>query len=381
MMSDTLMSSIFFFLQPCTGHVHMQIMEDYCVLRTYWFRSFWDAWRDQCVMQKLRDIVPQEIRSYMFGRRFYRDMRHRMAQSARPHPPDEDDDSPRGPFTDRKIAAMAREVAGLNGTMSGFGGPIDSVDLSVFSKFTALRSLDLYDESLTIDDVSPLSVLKALQHLDFGICLAIPNLQTLSALSALTSVAFRASRAIPDLSPLANLARLEMRGSFRDVTELSTLSTLTNLQHLEMWVEDKHQLSVTLSLEPLARLVKLREIRGTAIWGFNNISPLTHLTDLQRLELESIDNVTDISPLSSLTKLNHLHLKGSKLIDDLSPLKHLKGLKRLWLYEAGISAKSLEELLPLTNLTNLCFVKCPGLQGSMDIFDDRFDQLLPIIML
>jgi internalin A len=354
-------------------------------------------------MQKLRDIVPQEIRSYMFGRRFYRDMRHRMAQSARPHPPDEDDDSPRGPFTDRKIAAMAREVAGLNGTMSGFGGPIDSVDLSVFSKFTALRSLDLYDESLTIDDVSPLSVLKALQHLDFGICLAIPNLQTLSALSALTSVAFRASRAIPDLSPLANLARLEMRGSFRDVTELSTLSTLTNLQHLEMWVEDKHQLSVTLSLEPLARLVKLREIRGTAIWGFNNISPLTHLTDLQRLELESIDNVTDISPLSSLTnleamrlssdqlkdisplssltKLNHLHLKGSKLIDDLSPLKHLKGLKRLWLYEAGISAKSLEELLPLTNLTNLCFVKCPGLQGSMDIFDDRFDQLLPIIML
>lgn len=368
---------------PC---VLMQIMEDYRPIN----KSYWEAWTQQfCLMHRLKNQLPREILCYMFGSRFTRDMRHKTAQSARPPPPDKDDDSPRGPFTDRKIAAMASEVA----DMSGFGGPNHS-DLSVFSKFTALRSLDLYDRSLTIDDVTPLSVLTALQHLDFGICLAIPNLQTLSALAALTSVTFRASRAMPDLSPLANLSRLKLHGSFRHVTELSTLSTITNLQHLEMCSEDNHQLILT-SLEPLARLVKLRELWGTAIWGFSSISPLSHLTNLQSLHLESIDNVsdiaalssltdlenlrlsshqiTDISPLSSLTKLNYLSLKG-KHIDVLSPLKHLKGLKCLWLYEAGINAKSLEDLLHLTNLENICLVRCPGLEG-VDIIDNWLNQL------
>lgn len=148
----------------------------------------------ECVLWNMAEIMSSE--------RFWRKIRHNTVQSAYPL----NKRLSCQPYTDREIEALAREQA----AMLWFGGPYP-LDLSVFSPFTALRSLNLDDKrSLIINDVSPLSVLTNLQDLDFGICLAIPNLQTLSVLAALTFVTFRASIAIPDLSPLANLARLKV---------------------------------------------------------------------------------------------------------------------------------------------------------------------------
>ena len=108
---------------------------------------------------------------------------------------------------------------------------------------------------------------------------------------------------VTDLSPLSELTGLQHLDcrSLRNVTDLSPLTALTGLRHLNCAFNDK----VT-DLSPLTALTGLQHLEFGWLKNVTDLSPLTALTGLRHLNCSYLWNVTDLSPLTTLTGLQHL---------------------------------------------------------------------------
>ena len=232
-------------------------------------------------------------------------------------------------------------------------------DLSPLSGLTDLTHLDLSDNLIT--DLSPLSGMTGLTSLYLGSSYLggnrISDLSPLSGMTGLTHLDLQNNTFITDLSPLSGMAGLtSLLLSGNQIADLSPLSGMTGLTRLELGGNRIADLSPLSGMAGLASL----PLSGNRI---ADLSPLSGMTGLTRLELGG-NRIADLSPLSGMTGLTHLDLQNNDFITDLSPLSGMAGLTRLFL--GGNRIAELSPLSGMTGLTNL------ELQGN------RIADLLPL---
>ena len=220
-----------------------------------------------------------------------------------------------------------------------------------------------------IEDLSPLSQLRSLQHLD---CSENP-ISDISSLSQLMSLEYLncSETEINDLSSLSQLTSLEyLNCSETEINDLSFLSKLMSLQYLDCastQVSDLSFLSQLTSLQVLycyntkvCDLSPLGQLRSLLYLNFGgtqvkDLFPLNQLTSLQSLLIWRT-KVSDLSSLSQLTSLQELYVQENQ-ISDLFPLSQLKDLKEVIFGKTKVS-----DLSPLLNLKNLQKVHAYGCQ-------------------
>jgi len=123
------------------------------------------------------------------------------------------------------------------------------------------------------------------------------------------------NRQIIDISPLSKLTKLRhLDLDANQIIDISPLSRLTNLQDLSLIHNP------VIDISPLSNLTNLQalSLRGILL---DDISPLGSLTNLQRLSLGKT-KVSDIGTLAKLTDLRALYLTHN-WITDISALKVL----------------------------------------------------------
>lgn len=123
------------------------------------------------------------------------------------------------------------------------------------------------------------------------------------------------------------------KGTYRDLTPISTLTKLEGLFFPDSEVED---------LKPLEKLLLLDQL-GLAHTHVRDIGPIGNLVNLTELTLDDT-SVSDLTPLAKCTKLEKLSIKNT-LVKDVSPLKDLKKLKTLSVQ--GTALTNLDVLEPL----------------------------------
>jgi len=104
---------------------------------------------------------------------------------------------------------------------------------------------------------------------------------------------------IQDISPLSvltELVHLDISNTY--VTDISPMAGLTSLVHLDISNTDVEDISPLAGLTSLVHL----NMKGTDV---EDISPLAGLTSLVHLDISNTD-VDDISPLAGLTSLTYL---------------------------------------------------------------------------
>ena len=188
------------------------------------------------------------------------------------------------------------------------------VTLNLGGKYINGRTVN----SNTVSNVSPLSGLTKLKHLDFSD-------------SFLSDVSF--------------LAELTQQLVLLDLSNnnISDVTPLTGFTHLEKLRLGNNNISDVTPLENLIELVEL--------WLDNNnisdVTPLAELTQLVLLDLSN-NNISDVTPLAELTYLTWLLQLSNNNISDVTPLENLIRLKVLNLWENNIS-----DVTPLAELTQL----------------------------
>jgi internalin A len=152
-----------------------------------------------------------------------------------------------------------------------------------------------------ITDLTPLSELTNLQHLDLG------------------------NNQITDLMPLSGLTNLQIL-NLRDnqITDLTPLSKLTNLQNLYL---SRNQINDLTPLNDLTELQRLWLLSNQ----IDNLTPLRGLTNLQRLGLDN--NPVNEAQIAELFELLGLDEDGSRPLlttaDALTVLRAVAGLAEL----------------------------------------------------
>ena len=232
-----------------------------------------------------------------------------------------------------------RTFAGEQLQFLKFGHPMDDLGaLRKLTKLTLRKSwLGRQTERARQAMNTALSHLRRLTTLDIsGNHLKNDTLRSLSGLTALTHLSIGGNN-VSDLSPLSELTELRhLDASFSGyqdrVTDVSALSGLTKLKVLGL----AGQLIVDLS--PLSGLTALTALylqgqRDPGTVGANarsleDLSPLAGLTSLQTLDVSGNRTLTDLSPLSGLSKLKTLNLDRTK-IADLASLTELRELRTL----------------------------------------------------
>ncbi len=197
-------------------------------------------------------------------------------------------------------------------------------DLSPISSLTNLRHLDAHGNGI-ISDLSPLSALVNLESL----VLRINNISDLSPLAGLDCLEelFLQCNSVSDLSPLAGLSALEcLELSQNRVSDISALSGLHNLRNVIL------RFNLVRDISPLAGLNDLEDLhlQGNFV---NDLSPLAGLTGLRNLDLAN-NRIVDMSPLLELTNLNSLNLEGNL---DLSDDAYARDLRTI--YDQGINLR------------------------------------------
>jgi RNA polymerase sigma factor (sigma-70 family) len=208
---------------------------------------------------------------------------------------------------DPALRAVIREELGLPGTV-----PLTKNDIQRLERLSA--------EGRGIADITGLEFAENLVHLHLG----------------------DAGNYVIDLSPLTTLTTLRhLNMGANQVTDLKPLATLTNLIGLSLW---NNQVTDVSSLRSLTSLTYL----NLADNRVNDLSPLANLRSLEVLDL--FDNrVENIVPLTGLESLRELILTDNR-VGDLSPLAGLTELRIVLL--KGNPIKDFTPLLEL-NLTKL----------------------------
>ena len=229
-----------------------------------------------------------------------------------------------------------------------------SLDISPLSGLRSLTHLDLGEQFIV--DMSPLSSLTSLTYLN----LLSPDWYSESVWGESEScgrfltrdVGPAVRRAIAsrlDLSPLSGLIGLtDLHLDNAIITDLSPLSGLASLTNLSLgstdfWFLDGASLT---DLSPLSGLIGLTTL-SIGRRGLTDLSGLSGLTGLTRLSIDGGNRVVDLSPLSGLIGLTHLDI-GFAITADLSPLSGLAGLTYL-----RLSGNDVTDLSPLSGLIGL----------------------------
>ncbi|MCB2314152.1 leucine-rich repeat domain-containing protein [Clostridium tagluense] len=167
-------------------------------------------------------------------------------------------------------------------------------DLNGIEYFKNLETVSLARNDIT--NISPLSKLSKLKHLDLS-----SNLE------------------LADISPLSKLLNLEYLdiSSIKKLTNISPLSKLTKLEYLDA-IGNKIK-----DVSPLSALPNIKTLK-LSINEIEDISSLNKLSSLTNLHLGA-NKIKDVKPLSNMTHLKVLHLEKNP-IDDFSPLDSLKSV-------------------------------------------------------
>ncbi len=191
-----------------------------------------------------------------------------------------------------------------------------------------------------IEDLSPLSNLINLQHVNFSQNYKIRDVTPLADLTELRYLNLD-SNEITNISPLRNLVKLTYLNIMYNF-QISDISILSNFVHLEeLWLSGSSVKDIT----SLTQLVNLR-LLWLSKCDISTIQPLTNLIKLELLFLKH-NHISDISPLSTLTKLERLQLDYNN-ITDISSLEKLTNLNFLTMSHNNIS-----NIEPLVNNTGL----------------------------
>ena len=160
-------------------------------------------------------------------------------------------------------------------------------------------------------DLTPVSALPRLQHLDISGCAALSDLRPLGHLTRLTRLDLHDCARVTDISPLAEVRNLT-------------------------WLDARRCLGVV-GIDPIGELAELTWLDLGGCEGIVDLFPLSRLRALQALALHGCENLVDLSPLAGLRNLRALVISGCPLLDDLSPLRHLPPGGTLWLKGSGVT--------------------------------------------
>ncbi|MDR2571694.1 MAG: sigma-70 family RNA polymerase sigma factor [Oscillospiraceae bacterium] len=158
------------------------------------------------------------------------------------------------------------------------------------------------------------------------------------------------SNLITDISPLSELTNLKHLDLARNenIADLTPLNGLVNLVNLNLygvnsgnWTLDDGILVVNeLDLTPLSGLVNLESL-NLHMTSTRDITPLSGMTKMQYLDL-SFSTLTDISALSGMTEMRDLLLSRGSF--DVTPLFGMTKMTRVGLILAELSDEQIDEL-------------------------------------
>jgi Leucine-rich repeat (LRR) protein len=239
----------------------------------------------------------------------------------------------------------------------------DLSELKYLKKLTKLELRTIYLHKEGESDLSPLSELTNLKHLDLY-WNHITDLSPLASLVNLESLDLSHNE-INDLTPIANLTNLrKLDLSSNDLRDLSPLAKLTKLTNLYFWENPIEDITVLGNFTYLEVL----KIRSTRVKNFDVLGKLGNLTSLSLAyndvedhkflsklkKLKVLDlsgnDISDISFLRKFTILTELSLANNRM-EDISPLRHLTNLQKL-----DLSYNQITDLKPLLELKNLAEV-------------------------
>ena len=177
-------------------------------------------------------------------------------------------------------------------------------DLSVLSNLTQLRHLEITASS-TFEDIHPISHLTNLTSLNFFNCRAIRNLTPLGQLELLEQLALPICDRSFDLSVLGQLEKLEFL-HFPWVDSLPNLQPLSGNPNLRA-VRISHGRTLT-NLQPLRELTGLTDLSFDGCESLSDLSPLTSLPNLERLDVYRCPRIIDLQTLKDMPKLKHVNI-------------------------------------------------------------------------
>lgn len=257
-------------------------------------------------------------------------------------------------------------------------------NLSVGWKQIFQDEIGIYDDSLTVDELTRIAEMDSLDLTDND---QVVNLDPIYVLTDLSYLKLSNSF-ITDLSPLLSINRLKVLDIAQtSVHDLSALKYHTDIENMVLHSSHVTDFSVLGFFEKLKRL----NLMGSQFDDLSFISSLTALTDLnlndatgtnsidysgllnlQRLDLDGSD-INSLNGFEGLSQLLELSLVGTS-VNSVENLAGLQGLARL-----NISNTQVNDITPLVGIKALSRVYIEGLSlegAQVDDFVSNNDALL-----
>ena len=240
-------------------------------------------------------------------------------------------------------------------------------DISFFADMPDLEDVTLsYNDLLT--DITPLSGLTNLQHLNIYSC---PSIKSFAPLSSLTNLETIRIYDIPDIGSLAVLSSLpNLKNIYlghNNKYDYRELVLLRQLENLGISFNDDKEID-------MSHIGRLHSLKKFYIMGGNaeikNITALQNLVNLEKLEIRSM-SIPDISWMSGLRNLTELELDYCA-INDVSPLANLPNLVNVVFHGTRV-----KDIAPLLNSNSIKYIRVFDDDVEAGISDDlrsRFAQ-------
>ena len=233
----------------------------------------------------------------------------------------------------------------------------DSIGINTLYKFVSVDSINLSGNT-QINDLSPLSELRDLRHLDISNT-SITDLSPISNVTLLESLnlANTATSTTFFIKYSDRLKYLNLSG-----TQVESISELLNLKNLvTLRLDHTNQIQ---SFGVLNEFKNLTELNLSSS-GFNNVDNIKELTKIERLDLSqnivinfsllskltsmkyldlSSSNIQDLTPVQNMDKLELLDITSTK-VADLSPLEKLSGLKKISADQTNLTVKTATDFI------------------------------------
>lgn len=258
------------------------------------------------------------------------------------------------------------------------------LSLSVGWKKIFQDEIGIYDDSLTVDELTRIAGMDSLDLTDNDRIISLDPIYVLTDLAYLKLT----NSFINDLSPLRSITRLKVLDiSQSSIHDLSHLKYHTDIQQMILFNSHVTDFSV---LETFGKL-KLLDLRDASGLDLGFVGGLKSLTDINLSGASGTDSI-DFSQLENLRMLN---LEGSDMTT-LTGFEHLNQLRELnltstkvntvetlkslgTLITLNISKTQVKDILPLSKLKSLAKLDVNGLpleQAQIDTFIENSNALL-----
>ncbi len=233
----------------------------------------------------------------------------------------------------------------------------DSTGINTWYKFVSVDSINLSGNT-QITDLSPLSELRDLKHLDISNT-AIADLSPISNVTLLESLNLENTPTSTTffIKYSDRLKYLNLSG-----TQVESIGELLNLKNLvTLKLEQANQIQSFAVLNEFKNLTEL----NLSSSGFNNIENIKDLVKIERLDISqntminfsllsnlsslkyldvAVSNIQDLTPIQNLGKLEFLDITSTK-VADLSPLENLSGLKKVSADQTNLTVKTATDFI------------------------------------